>query len=75
MFELRLIRLRGGNFYIILSFHTPTRKLTKDTGTPDYNPLYTASTLFYSDYFVGVLWAHPTTIRTRIFLYFAYLQG
>ena len=47
---------------------------SKGAGTPDYYPLYTASTLFYSDYFVDVLWAHLATIRTRIFLYFAYLQ-
>ena len=44
-------------------------------GTPDYYPLYTALTTFYSDYFVGGLRAHLTTIHTRIFLYFAYLQG
>ena len=51
----------------------PSRRLQlKGAGMPDYNPLYTASTLFYSDYFVGVLWAHLTTIRTRNFLYFAY---
>ena len=47
----------------------------KGAGTPDYYPLYTALTTFYSDYFVGGLWAHLTTIHTRIFLYFAYLQG
>ena len=47
----------------------------KGAGTPDYYPLYTALTTFYSDYFVGGLWANLTTIRTCIFLYFAYLQG
>ena len=47
----------------------------KGADTPDYFPLYTALPTSYSDYFVGVLWAHLTTIHTRIFLYFAYLQG
>ena len=48
---------------------------SKGAGTPGYYPLYTALTTFYSDYFVGSLWAHLTTIYKRIFLYFAYLQG
>ena len=47
----------------------------KGAGTPDNYPLYTALTTFYSDYFVGGLWAHLTTINKRVFLYFAYLQG
>ena len=58
-------------YWIIWQFYC----MSKGAGTLDYNPLYTGSTLFYSDYFVGDLWAHLTTIHTRIFLYFAYLQG
>ena len=55
----------------VLVVRTPS----KGAGTPYYYPLYTARTLFYFDYFVGVLWAHLTTNRSRIFLYFVYLQG
>ena len=47
----------------------------KGTGTFDYNQLCTASTLFYYNLFVGVLWSHLTTICTRSFLEFAYLKG
>ena len=61
------------NHHILVVFYANTiLNKPKGAGTPDYYPLYTALTTFYSDYFVGGLWAHMTTIYKCIFLYFAY---